>query len=70
MNGLNVIIFSLSVGFLILGIYETMLLGIEYSYTWLAISGALFLYYTLRKRREQESEAPKSKSVKKHKTRR
>lgn len=54
MKLLDYILFSSAVAFLIIGIYEVMVLGVEYAYGIFMLSLALlFLFVYRKKRREQ-----------------
>ena len=46
----NVIIFTLSIGFFLIGIHQTMMVGIAYSYWIFMLSISLLLLYALRKK--------------------
>ena len=50
MQLLDIILLSLAAFFVIIGIYETMTVGIGQAYTWVMISAILFLIYTYRKK--------------------
>jgi hypothetical protein len=50
MKLVDVIILSLSVVFIIIGIYETMKWGLGHSYWSLMMAILLFFYYTYRKK--------------------
>ncbi|HNT49570.1 MAG TPA: hypothetical protein PLM56_13620 [Cyclobacteriaceae bacterium] len=50
MKLLDIILLSLAAFFVIIGIYETMTVGIGQAYTWVMISAILFLIYTYRKK--------------------
>ncbi|MEM9672657.1 MAG: hypothetical protein ACFB15_24085 [Cyclobacteriaceae bacterium] len=60
----DAIIFSLCVGIFIIGVYETMTVGIAYSYWLFMLSVGLLLWYNHRRRTQngEEEEKPKSKS--------
>jgi len=51
MRLLDTLIFSLAVVFIIIGIYETMTLGIGQGYSWIMFSTVLFFYFTMRKKK-------------------
>ena len=63
------IIFSLSVVSFIIGIHQTMKLGISFSYPLFTLSGGLFLLYLYRKIQREEKEE-KATAVKKQKLKR
>lgn len=48
MNLLNVILLSLAAGFIIIGIYETMVSGLDKAYWAIMVSVVLFFAYTYR----------------------
>lgn len=50
MKLLDIILLSLAAFFVIIGIYETMAVGIGQAYTWVMISAILFMIYTYRKK--------------------
>jgi uncharacterized membrane protein len=50
MKLLDVILLSLASFFVIIGIYETMTVGIGQAYTWVMVAAILFLIYTYRKK--------------------
>jgi hypothetical protein len=52
MKLVDVIILSLSVVFLIIGIYETMKFGLGHAYAYLMLATGLFFFYTFRKKKE------------------
>ncbi|VXD18660.1 conserved hypothetical protein [Marinoscillum sp. 108] len=55
MKLLDYILFSLAVAFFVMGIYETMVLGIGHAYGIFMLSlGLLFLFGYRKSRREQE----------------
>lgn len=67
MKTINVIIFSLCIGFFIIGVYETLQRGISFAYTWFMISTGLLLWYTYRRRSQQEhSDSKQEKSKRKN----
>jgi len=49
------IIFSLCVGVFIIGVYETMTVGLSYSYWLFMISVGLLLWFNFRQRKNDES---------------
>ena len=51
MNLVNVILLSLAAGFIIIGIYETMVVGFEKAYWAIMLSVILFFAYTYRKKK-------------------
>jgi hypothetical protein len=51
-NALQYIILSLSVGFLIIGIHQTMTFGLAYAYWIFMLSVSLLLLYKYRKKKE------------------
>ncbi len=51
MNLVDAILLSLAAGFIIIGIYETMVTGFERAYWAIMISVILFFAYTYRKKR-------------------
>jgi hypothetical protein len=51
-NALQYILLSLSVGFLIIGIHQTMTNGLAYSYWIFMLSVSLLLLYKYRKKKE------------------
>lgn len=58
------IIFSLSVVSFIIGIHQTMKLGISFSYPLFTLSGGLFLLYLYRKIQREEKEGKASAAKK------
>lgn len=52
----DIIILSLSIGFFVIAIYETIALGLTASYMWFMISIGLLLYYSFRRRNREEKE--------------
>lgn len=61
MKTIDVIIFSLCIGFFIIGIYETIQRGISFAYTWFMISTGLLLWVTYRRRSQQEEDSDSKK---------
>ena len=51
MNLINAILLSLAAGFIIIGIYETMVSGFGKAYWAIMVSVILFFAYTYRKKR-------------------
>ncbi|MBN8576781.1 MAG: hypothetical protein KF775_08975 [Cyclobacteriaceae bacterium] len=51
MKLLDIILLSLAAFFVIIGIYETMAVGIGQAYTWVMLAALIFLFYTYRKKR-------------------
>ncbi len=51
MKLIDTLILSLAVVFVIIGIYETMTLGIGQSYWSVMLATMLFFYYTMRKKK-------------------
>jgi hypothetical protein len=51
MNLVNAILLSLAAGFIIIGIYETMVAGFGKAYWAIMVSVVLFFVYTYRKKR-------------------
>lgn len=68
------ILFSLSVVTFIIGIHQTMVVGISFSYPLFTLSGGLFLLYLYlkvkRKEKEQREEAAKRQKARKPKSKR
>lgn len=58
------IIFSLSVVSFIIGIHQTMKLGISFSYPLFTLSGGLFFLYLYRKIQREEKEGKASAAKK------
>lgn len=50
MKLLDIILLSLAAFFVIIGIYETMAVGIGQAYTWVMVAAILFMIYTYRKK--------------------
>lgn len=75
MKIIDVVSFSLGIGFFIIGIYEATVVGVLYSYWWFMLSAGLLLFYTYRKRSQeyranQEQKLNKKKPTKGTKSRR
>lgn len=60
----DAIIFSLCVAVFIIGVYETMTVGIAYSYWLFMISVGLLLWYNQRRREGETTEEPELKKNK------
>lgn len=54
MKLLDTIILSLAAGFFIIGVHQTITVGIMYSYWIIMLSVALLLWYNLRKHKNKE----------------
>jgi len=52
MKLLDVLIFTLAIGFTLIGIHQSMMVGIAYSYWIFMISISLLLLYRLRKKNQ------------------
>lgn len=52
MKLIDVIIFTLAIGFTLIGIHQSMIVGIAYSYWIFMISISLLLLYRLRKKKQ------------------
>jgi hypothetical protein len=57
----DIIILSLAVGFLIIGIHQTMALGFGQAYWVLMLTLILFFWFTYRKGKAKEKEKAKKK---------
>ena len=68
MRLLDTTLLSLAAAVLIIGIHQTMTLGLTHSYWILMLSSMLLLWYTFRKRSQVKNEEP-PKSVKRSKKR-
>ena len=65
MKTIDAVIFFLCVGCFIIAIYETIVLGISYSYAWYMLStGLLFLYSYRRRNREEKEKQEETKNGK------
>lgn len=65
MKTIDTIILSLCIGFFIIAIYETIVLGITYSYgLYMVCIGLLFLYSYRRRNREEKEKEEKNKGGK------
>ena len=56
MKTIDAVIFFLCVGFFIIAIYETIVLGIAYSYAWFMLSIGFMFLYSYRRRSQEEKE--------------
>ena len=63
MKLVDVIIFTLSIGFTLIGIHQTMVVGLAYSYWIFMLSISLLLLYRLRKKNTQSTQNEDSKKA-------
>lgn len=63
MKLVDVIIFTLSIGFTLIGIHQTMVVGLAYSYWIFMLSISLLLLYRLRKKNTQSTKNEDSKKA-------
>ena len=68
MRLLDTTLLSLAAAVLIIGVHQTMTMGLAHSYWILMLSSMLLLWYTFRKRVQTQNEEPQ-KSVKRSKKR-
>lgn len=56
MKTIDYIILSLCIGFFVIALYETIVIGLTTSYMWFMVSIGMLLYYSLRRRQREENE--------------
>lgn len=56
MKTIDYIILSLCIGFFVIALYETIVIGLTTSYMWFMVSIGMLLYYSLRCRQREENE--------------
>ncbi|CAN5456750.1 hypothetical protein BH23BAC1_BH23BAC1_02300 [soil metagenome] len=62
----NTVILSLAIGFLIIGIHQSLTVGFEASYWIFMISLSLILWFKIRKNKKADSSIPDKKKTKKN----
>jgi hypothetical protein len=58
------ILLALSAAFLLIGIHQGMKFGVQNSYFFFMVSAGVFLWYTLRKKKDVIEESNKNKKTK------